>query len=90
MREIRREAVFSGDAGTHTCTATAAGVVKSANINFMVKGKHKQLWNNHTSTYCNYDYWLPLIFILAASKHHKVVWMVHHIMCLVLKLFPIH
>ena len=42
-REITRLTVHSGDTGTHTCTATAAGMVESANIDFIVKGKHKQL-----------------------------------------------
>ena len=58
---ITRGAVHSGDTGTHTCTATSAGMVESVNIDFIVKGKHKQLWNNHIA-YCNYIYRYKLIY----------------------------
>ena len=37
---FERAAVHSGDTGTHTCTAVKGGMVGSASITFVVKGKH--------------------------------------------------
>ena len=65
--EITRRAVHSGDTGTHTCTATAAGMVESANIDFIVKGKHKQLWNNLIA-HCNYVYRYKYVFKRNTNK----------------------
>ena len=37
-RWITRPAVRSGDSGTHTCTATSAGITGNTSINITVKG----------------------------------------------------
>ena len=39
---IRRPAVHSSDSGTHTCTATSAGIAGNTSINITVKGKHTE------------------------------------------------
>ena len=42
-REIWRVAVYSGDSGTHTCTATTTEADGSASIPFIIKGKRTDI-----------------------------------------------